>query len=424
MIAAETVLVVDDEPSIRLLMHDFLTSLGFRVLVAPDVPGARATLAAETVHLVLSDVNMPGATGLDLLQEITRGRPEIPMIIMTGQPSLKAAVECIKVGAVDYLPKPLDLAKLGGIVSRALATRAAVMVTQTVPLHSSQSIYSSGMGAYNIVSILGRGNMGIVLLAEKQKDGQKQQYAIKMLKPALMDGDQEEREKWLQRFNREAECASRIKHRGVVEVVEYDILGGDQIPYLVMEYCEGMPLSRWMENNQTADWHTKTDIIRQVAEALDSTHEHGICHGDVKPANIMVDQQLNTKLGDFGIAQAIDMTASATVMGTPLYMAPEAFAASRSDYRSDIFSLGVVFYELLVGKRPFSADTLPGVIHAVCHCEPKEPRKIREDLPPLLGDIVGRMLRKSVSERYQSAADVARDVSVFLAGLHVRPDEN
>jgi len=417
MPAERNILVVDDEELIRLLLDGFLTSAGYRVHKASCVLEALAMLREQDLQLVLSDMHMPGATGYDLLAQIQEEMPDVPVIIMTGKPSIEAAVECIKIGAVDYLAKPIDLEKLGSLIAKAFRRQKESEMEQTVVIGGTTDLHRHAMGGYRVIATIGRGNMGVVLLAEKEVDGKRQKFALKIMKPSFFNDDDDERQKWLRRFCREAECAARITHPGVVRVIEYDILGGDQVPYLVMEYCDGTQLDRW-ERKETASPPTlfdKVKVIRQVADALGAIHAQDICHRDIKPPNILVDTNLNVKLTDFGVARPVDMTASTDVVGTPLYMAPEAFSRGNPDPRSDLFALGVVAYELFLGERPFAADTIPGVILAITHGQPVAPLDIEPAFPKSLQDILARMLKKDPSKRYQSATEAVVDLDAFLA---------
>lgn len=409
-----SILVVDDNPAIRQLLKRFLSSRGYEVFTANDADDGWRLLQDHGVDLVITDVHMPGRSGIDLLREIRTALPNIPVMIMTAKPSVEAAVECIKSGAHDYLLKPLALQRLGGMLEGIFREGQAKVLDKTATLGSHRPSQGSLMGSYHVVRTLGQGSMGIVFLAEKEVDHQIQRYALKIMKPDLLAAEGEAREKWVKRFCREAELASRVKHPAVVSIIEYDVFGSDQTPYLVMEYCDGIPLNRWREENRASSYEERVSIIRQLADGISAVHAQGVCHRDIKPHNVLVDDALNAKLADFGIARPLDLTVTTQLMGTPAYMAPEAFLSTGLDQRSDIFSLGVLAYELLLGKRPFIADSLPAFIRAVQTEEPVPPAEIEKDFPTALSEILARLLAKNPEERYQSAGDTVRDLDAFV----------
>jgi serine/threonine-protein kinase len=152
--------------------------------------------------------------------------------------------------------------------------------------------------------------------------------------------------------------------------------------------------------------------------ALDAIHARGMYHRDVKPDNIMISKTMDAKIIDFGIAKLLDsrLTLPFQVMGTPAYMAPEAFLSAEVDHRADIFSMGVLAYELLVGRRPFGGESIPVLAGQIRTMAPQDPRRFLPNFPPGLQDILARMLRKQPDSRYQSTQEVLEDIDAFTAG--------
>ncbi|OGV76054.1 MAG: hypothetical protein A3K19_02410 [Lentisphaerae bacterium RIFOXYB12_FULL_65_16] len=422
------ILVVDDQPAIRCLLREYLTDLGYPVTEAQDVGAAWAVLESAPVTMVITDVHMPGDSGITLLGRVQERFPDLPVLIMTGKPSIEAAVECIRLGAVDYIPKPFDLEKLRRTITDALARREAQARTarkhsKTQPMPGSESPGSTATGrpavaGFKILSKIAEGGMGSVYLVETVVDGQARKHALKIIKPELMGAEEADRRKAIQRFRREAELASKVKHPGLVEVVEYGVFGYEQMPYLVMSYAPGVSLDRWIRDNPDADYRDKARILMQVADALQAVHVHGICHRDVKPQNILVNGELTTKLIDFGIARSITtrVTASTQLLGTPAYLAPESFTSEKLDHRADIFSLGIVGYELFLGIRPFSGANHIELAEQIAKRRPVAPRKIRAGFPAELQDVLACMLKKDRNVRYQSMAEVAASLERFAGG--------
>jgi serine/threonine-protein kinase len=160
----------------------------------------------------------------------------------------------------------------------------------------------------------------------------------------------------------------------------------------------------------------KALILRQIADALSAIHERKICHRDIKPANIMVDQALTVKLTDFGIAHLpdSDLTMTANILGTPTYMSPEAFISAKVDERSDIFSLGTVAYEFLLGRKPFQSDNIRALARVIQFSKPQAPCKINPNFPRKLQQILAKMLKKDPANRYRSATEVVTEIDEYL----------
>ena len=216
-------------------------------------------------------------------------------------------------------------------------------------------------------------------------------------------------ETFVQRFLREAKAIGRLSHSNIVTVFD---AGQDQgTIYIAMEFVEGEPLHKIMELKK----FPLERIIRigiQVAETLDYAHRKGIVHRDVKPSNIIVQFSGEIKITDFGIAHIEDPSASlrtqaGEILGTPAYMSPEQVMGRSIDGRSDLFSLGIILYEMVSGKRPFVGDTLTAIFHAITHYHPPEPAKINVAIPQGLSKIIMRCLSKTPEKRYESGRALA-----------------
>jgi serine/threonine-protein kinase len=268
---------------------------------------------------------------------------------------------------------------------------------------------------YRLVKKLGKGAMGEVSLMEDTKLDRK--VAIKTIRP---DVDMSSREaiEMRQRFVREAKTAGKLTHPNIVTV--YDSFEGEGgVAYIVMEFVEGETLASIMKRAQLSVPQIK-HVIVNAANGLQHAHEHGVFHRDVKPENIMITPKTGvTKLMDFGIARLVesDMTATGSVLGTPAYMAPEQVTGQKVDARSDVFSLGVVLYELLAGKRPFPGTKITAVMLAILQKEPTRPsgadptRKVSPEWDP----VVLKGLEKKPEDRFQTASEFANAVRAVRA---------
>jgi len=276
------------------------------------------------------------------------------------------------------------------------------------------------LARYKIVDKLGEGGMGEVYLAEDSELDRK--VALKML-PAEMAGDPER----LERFRREAKAVAALNHPNIVTI--YSIEESDGTQFLTMEHVEGESLDQMLP--PTGMPLSKVfDIAIPLADALATAHERGIVHRDLKPANIMVNREGRVKVLDFGLAKltqddAVDgaeggltqiptrlatLTGEGMVMGTAPYMSPEQVEGRAMDHRTDLFSLGVVLYELATGRRPFSSDTSAGLVSSILRDTPSPVTEINPGLPRHLARIVQHCLEKDPEARYQSAKDVRNEL--------------
>jgi serine/threonine protein kinase len=259
------------------------------------------------------------------------------------------------------------------------------------------------LGKYTIKAELGHGAMGVVYLAEDPRIHRL--VALKTMSSNVA-GDPD----LLRRFYREAESAGKLQHPNIVIIYEIDEAEG--IPFIAMEFLEGVPLERIILERKELSAFVKLDLILQTCRALHYAHKHGIVHRDIKPANIMVRDDMMVKIVDFGIARIgeASMTKTGLVLGTPMYMSPEQIRGKQVDARADIFSVGVILYELLTYTAPFAGDSVPAVIYRVMNETPPPVSKLVQNCPPALDAIVARAIAKERGDRYQTAEDLAFDL--------------
>jgi serine/threonine-protein kinase len=183
----------------------------------------------------------------------------------------------------------------------------------------------------------------------------------------------------------------------------------DEIPYFLMEYVPGRTLADYIASG-VLSFSTRISLLRQVAEALDAVHRHRVLHRDLKPHNVMVTDEFIAKLMDFGVAHIAgsSLTLVGSLIGSPAYMAPENFRSQAIDERSDVFSLGVLAYELLTGEKPFKGENLSQVGYAIVEAKPIDPCLLRPELSRHMGDTILRMLAKAPEERFPTATAVTQ----------------
>src|SRR5262245_5337080 len=288
----------------------------------------------------------------------------------------------------------------------------------TQPTEKTQAVSLNGqspamLGRYKILKELGRGAMGLVYLG---KDPTIQRFvAIKTMR--LDQIDEEKLQEVKSRFFREAESAGRLSHPNIVTI--YDAGEENELGYIAMELVEGKSLREWSRKPNLLPLTDLVQTLASVADALDYAHQQGVVHRDIKPANIMITNDKLVKVMDFGIAKMVSSSRTQTdvVLGTPTYMSPEQIAGKKVDGRSDVFSLGVVLFELLTGQPPFTADNLPALLFAIAHNPHPELQTLRQDLPPMIQEIMDRALPQALPQRYRRAGQFAQDLRACLHSL-------
>ena len=271
------------------------------------------------------------------------------------------------------------------------------------------------IGRYKILGELGRGAMGIVYRAQDPALDR-----VVALKTIILADDAEGREEYQKRFFLEAKAAGKLTHPSIVTT--YDFGEQDGVAYLAMELLEGTDLRTRLKEGALPPAEA-VEVARQVAEGLGFAHERGIVHRDVKPGNIMLLERGRAKIMDFGLARmraADHKTVTGMVLGTPKYMSPEQVAGSPVDQRSDLFSLGIVLYEMLTGSRLFGAEDMTQIMHNVTYQEHEPPTRLKPELPAMLDFVVARALKKDPAARYQDAAELAADLSTCFTELRAR----
>jgi hypothetical protein len=265
-------------------------------------------------------------------------------------------------------------------------------------------------GRYEIIERVGRGGMGV--LYRGRDTVLDREVALKVLVGDFV-GDADARA----RFFREAKAAAKLQHRNIVTIFEFG--EEDSMPYMVMEFLRGRDLSSRMRSSEPFPLEEKLDIVAQLCTGLHFAHQQGVVHRDIKPGNIWLLGDGGVKLLDFGIAKlaASSLSQNTAIIGTASYMSPEQVSGSAIDGRADVFSAGVVLFELLAGRRPFEADSPTAVLMKIMTEEPPRVDSLVPDLPPPLVNVVRRALEKDPAKRYQRAGDMAAELTLIRISL-------
>jgi CheY-like chemotaxis protein len=419
-----TVLVVDDIPENREVLARRLEKRGLRVLQAEDGQRALDLVDKDKPDLILLDIMMPGMSGVQVLEHIRRkhSRFELPIMMVTGKDDSGSIVETLALGANDYVIKPVDFPVLLARVQAQLQVRNAfndspkpVQADLPPTLGSIGPGYLVG-GKYRLKDPLGTGGFGTVYRAlhiELERE-----VAVKVLSPALSASAQAR-----ERFRREGLSASRLKHPNVVQILDF---GADEnMAYLVMEVLQGVSLIEEICEFAPMSVGRCSAILSPLLDALAMAHAQGVIHRDIKPSNIFLErggQGEVPKLLDFGIARVLMEAAGSTltldgaILGTPAYMAPERLRGDRYDGRSDVYSVGVMLYQMLTGHMPFETEgrDSSAIIRLQLETEPPLPRFYRPELPVEIEHLVLRSLGKDPAER-PTPEEFARSLRSIVA---------
>jgi len=273
------------------------------------------------------------------------------------------------------------------------------------------------LGRYTIVRVLGKGAMGVVYEGRDPNIGRR--VAIKTARGELL-GSREDQEELLERFLREARAAGILNHPNIITI--YDVGEEDGTAFIAMEYVEGQSLEDHISSRRRFPLSESVELVAQVAEGLACAHDQGIVHRDIKPANIMLPRNGPPKVADFGIARTKDssLTQEGVLIGTPSYMSPEQFICHGVDGRSDLFSLGIILYELLTGERPFPGEAFGTIMHHVLKSAPVPPNELNFSVGAALGRVALKALAKAPHERYSSGRALA---AALRESLKPQPDE-
>lgn len=269
-------------------------------------------------------------------------------------------------------------------------------------------------GRYEIQEIIGVGGMAVVYKAYDNIDDRI--VAVKILKEEFLQN-----EEFRRRFKNESKAIAVLSHPNIVKV--YDVSFGDRLQYIVMEYVEGITLKEYIEQQKVISWKEAVHFVTQILRALQHAHDKGIVHRDIKPQNIMLLQNGNIKVTDFGIARfsrSETRTMTESAIGSVHYISPEQARGEITDDKADLYSVGVVLYEMLTGQLPFQSDSAVSVAIMQLQSDPKSPRELNDQIPVGLEQITMKAMQKDVRDRYQSAAEMLLDLDEFKRNPNIK----
>jgi CheY-like chemotaxis protein len=409
-------LLVVDDPDYRRLLRQHVVTASEGAEVMDHVPSTAGRLAPEFTaagfDVVVVDARPAGEDGLDWLTE-WRTRPLFPpVIVMLAESDAALETEAATRGAFGTIAKQprIDSRRLAGLLSDAERHRRAEM--QTFRLSpAATNAYRFGnivIKGERCIRPLATSAMSTVYLAESEREGR-----LVCLKVLRQVPDNTEKGTTFDRFLQEYEIIASLRHPNVVQI--YDLGVADDHAYIAMEYFpEGDLRSRIKRGLRPTE---AVHVLRQMAEALGAIHDVGVLHRDLKPGNVMLRRDGTIALIDFGLAKQLELdaeiTATGEIFGTPYYMSPEQGHGREVDARSDLYSLGVIFWEMLTGRKPYLAPTPMAVIYKHSHAPIPE---LPDELQGAYGAIVAGLLAKDPRDRFQTVGELLQALARLPGG--------
>ena len=427
-----TILVVDDNQDNRDLIQRRLERAGYTVICAENGMEGLEKVQSEGIDLVILDIMMPGLTGIDVLRILrqTRTSADLPIIMATAKDQSEDVVEALDHGANDYVTKPLDFPVVLARVHSQLRSKKDRKATPAPRSATSRHDIRPGailVEKYRLEEELGSGNFGKVFRAVHMGFGQ--HVAVKVLQASVDDSAES-----IARFQQEGSSAFRLQHPNAVSVLDFHATE-EGLAFLVMELLDGRSLEKELKEHRRLPPRKAIEILLPICQVLTEAHGIGIVHRDIKPANIFLHR---TRLGemvkvlDFGIAKLIGdaamekhLTLDDGILGTPAYMAPERLRAETYDGRADVYSLGIMLYQLLVGHPPFRTDNNEAIAVAMMHLthQPEPPRIHRPEIPQSLEALILAALAKEPSAR-PTALELGKSLADLLEPVTASAEED
>jgi len=417
------ILVIEDDLALLETLKSFLETENFEVITAADGEKGLEEASREIVDLIVLDLGLPRIDGFEVCRRIRAQGNMTPVIMLSGEKKdeLDKATG-LDVGADDYVVKPFGikefLSRINAVLRRTKPKveerRESYVPTRTleiIPITLKKG--STIAGRYEVLEELGSGGMGRVFRVADKKIGE--EVALKVLNPAVAAD-----KKTIERFRNELKIARKIAQRNVCRM--FDLSDEKGMLYITMEYVPGEDLKSLLIKTGQLAVEKTISIARQVCEGLAEAHGMGVVHRDLKPQNIMIDKEGKARIMDFGIARSLrrkGITEDGTIVGTPEYMSPEQVEGKETDQRSDIYSFGVILYEMMAGKVPFEGDSTLDV--ALMHKTefPRDPREINPQIPEGMSRLILNCLEKNKEKRYQDVQGLLSDLAKVEKGVPV-----
>ena len=415
------ILIVEDDKALLETFKSFLETENFKVVSSSDGEEGFRLACQEKIDLILLDFTLPSLSGLEICKRLRTKGIMTPIIMLTGEKKEEIdKVLGLELGADDYLIKPLGtkelLARINAVLRRtkpeAADVEKAYHRTQTLQTPISRLTRGTTIGGrYEIIEELGKGGMGKVYRVLDKKV--EEEVALKLLNPEIAAD-----EKTVERFRNELKFARKISQRNVCRM--YDLNEDEGTQFITMEYVPGEDLKSSIRRMGQLSVGKAISIAKQVCEGLSEAHQLGVVHRDLKPQNIMIDKKGNVRIMDFGIARSLEvkgLTETGMMIGTPEYMSPEQAEGKDVDLRSDIYSLGIILYEMVTGRVPFEGDTPLSIALKHQAETPRNPKEINDQIPEDLSRVILKCMEKDKEKRYKRAEEILSELKKIEKGL-------
>lgn len=400
MIEEKLVMLIDDEIEGSLILSEALAAYGYECIVFDNPEEALQQCAWLPPDAIVTDLEMPQMNGIRFCEAVHEklGSEAPPIILLSGVGQQEAIERAFEAGASDYVTKPAA----AGLISVKLKQVTTGRNSRTLPRNNKVPLR---LGDYIVESELGRGGMGVVYKARNLVSNS--QAAVKIFisgKDNLTS---------LLRFRREIDLLVTLKHKNLIQV--YESGRCKDVFYYAMELITGGTLADLIDNLGSIPAVDLTTILLGITDALIVVHEQNLIHRDIKTANILICKQRGAILSDFGLSKSRNdhqLTASNQIVGTPHFMSPEMIRGDEVDARSDLFSLGMVALEMLLGGPVFTVENSYQVMHNISEAQYPSAHSVSKasDYPSQLLEVVDKLLKSDVKERYQSAAELKEDL--------------
>jgi CheY-like chemotaxis protein len=415
---------VDGDAASRNVLALRLANEGYETDTAADGRAALESIRRNPPSLIISETVLPGLDGFGLLDALKReGHARVPFIFISSRADALSMNKGLLLGAADFLAKPVNvevlltkLQKVLGesiqmtdVASRLTLSDVSVVGTESYPSVTYDQLAPgvSILGRFRLLADLGEGGMGKVFKA--RDDRLEEDVVVKVMKDSLT-GDR----KMLEHFKREIRLARKISHPNVVRI--FDFWEAGPLKFVTMEFLQGTDLAREIRSRGAFPVPVAVRLATEFFDGLAAAHDLGVVHRDIKPDNVFVLGGGRLKILDFGIAQGLDPvspdvgTQTQSIIGTPAYMSPEQLLGQKLDPRTDIYSAGIMLYQLLTGELPFISNDRAEAVTMRLHREADRPSQKNPKVPPELDQFVMKLLARSRDQRMADAHAAADEL--------------
>lgn len=397
--------IIEADAKYGELLRSQLAGYGFQVIVSSDIETARKRLHEIVPDLLVIGLNIDDSLFFEFYRWLCRTFPwsKIPRLFLSGDKLTEIARELEIEENEEIFSRPIEIARFISTIKKLLGSRSGTL--KKTDEDYLAAVPGRKIGSVIIKEEIGRGGMGAVFLG--YQENLERQVAVKLLLPDMIGDPYAAR-----RFQREAVAIARLKSPHIVQIFDFGEIDNN-VFYISMEYLAGETLEQHLEKHNKLSVEKAIPIISQVARGLTTAHDAHLVHRDIKPSNLIINAENHVTITDFGLVRSqkkVGQTQSGIIAGSPFYMPPEQAAGEAMDARSDIYSLGIIFYRLVVGKVPFSGENPVKIIIQHMNDPMPDPADIVPGIPAAAAGIIKRMTEKKQADRYPGCRELLSDL--------------